>query len=133
MAIKIQTQTPSIPIEIGDLKLKFDMTDENIKRLYDSKDEVEKELETIDDSDFEGMKKVLNKSIDFLLGKGTFDKIYDVSPSVIIIAQYFWQIIEGLEVEIMKKAGNTQQAKVQKYLQNKNRQNRNRNNHKRKK
>ena len=51
MAIKIQTQTPVIPIEIGDLTINFEYTDENIKRLYDHHDKMQKEIEKIKSDD----------------------------------------------------------------------------------
>lgn len=119
MAIKIQTKTPTIPIEIGDLTLEFDMTDENIDRLIKGQQETQKELKDIKTDDVDSMKEVMKKAIDFILGDGAFEKIYNISPSVIIVADYYWSIIEGLQEEITKKAGNTQQDKVQKYLNNK--------------
>ena len=99
MAIKIQTEEPVIPIEIGELRFEFKLTDDNIQRLYDAHDDVKKEFENIN-----------------ILGEGAFDKIYKISPSIIIVVKYFWQITEGLEGEILKKAGKTAQKKVEKYL-----------------
>lgn len=119
LAIKIQTQTPVIPIEIGDLTINFEYTDENIKRLYDHHDKMQKEIEKIKSDDLESAKEILRKSFDFLLGEGTFEKIYAISPSIIIVTDYYFQIVEGLFEEISKKAGNTAQQKIEKYLQGK--------------
>lgn len=116
MAIKIQTEKPVIPIEIGDLNFEFEVTDENIRRFYDSYDEVKKELEKVTGDDFESTKQVIAKAFDYILGEGAFNKIYEVSPSLIIITKYFWSIVEGLEEELVKKAGNSAQQKAQKYL-----------------
>lgn len=132
MAIKIQTQTPYIPIEVGELKLKFDMTDDNIKCLYDSEKQFQEKLNSVEDGDFEGQKKAIKTAVDFLLGDGAFDKLYSVTPSLVVVVEYFVQISIGLKEEIEKRTGQTQQAKVQKYLQNKNKQNQNRNRNRKK-
>ncbi len=122
-AIKIQTETSVIPVIIGDLEFGFEVTDENIQKLYGLADKVQAEIEEINTDDFEGMKEVLKRSYDFLLGEGTFDKFYKVSPSVIIVTRYLYAIMEQLEDAILEKAGKTSHDKVQKYLQQKNKQN----------
>src|SRR5690606_40514996 len=116
MAIKIQTQTPVIPIEIGDLTINFEYTDENIKRLYDHHDKMQKEIEKIKSDDLESAKEILRKSFDFLLGEGTFEKIYAISQSIIIVRVYYCQIVESLFEEITKKEGNTAHQKIEKNL-----------------
>lgn len=116
MAIKIQTEEPVIPIEIGELRFEFKLTDDNIQRLYDAHDDVKKEFENIKQDDLETAKNTVKKALDYILGEGAFDKIYKISPSIIIVVKYFWQITEGLEGEILKKAGKTAQKKVEKYL-----------------
>ena len=131
MAIKIQTKTTQIPIEFGDdLTLYFDMSDENIDNLFKAQEAFEKDIAKIDNDDIEGLKEMLRKVYTMFLGEEAFDKVYKLSPSVVILTNYLWSIIDGLKVEIEKRAGQTQMQKAQKYLQNKNR---NRNNHKRKK
>ncbi|MEH7236753.1 hypothetical protein [Bacillus sp. JJ1562] len=116
MAIKIQTEKPVIPIEIGNVKLEFEISDENIKRLYESQEKYKEELKNLEGEDFDAAKEAVKKALDFFLGEGAFDKIYEISPSIILITKYFWQIVEGLEEELIKKAGSTQQQKAKKYL-----------------
>lgn len=125
--IKIQTQSPTIPIEVGSLKLEFDMTDENIKRLYDTEKELQKQLNLIEDDDFDGNKKGVKKVVDYILGEGSFDKLYELSSSTMITVEYFTQICAGLKEEIYKRTGQSQQDKVQKYLQKKGNHNKNHN------
>lgn len=127
MAIKIQTEKPVIPIELGSLNFEFEITDENIQRLYQSLDRYEEEAKAIKEEDLEGAKNAIRKGMDFLLGEGTFDKIYEEFPSTIAVSNYFIQIAEGLEREIVKKSGQSNQQKADRYLQNKNRKNRNKN------
>jgi len=119
MAIKIQTEKPVIPIELGELKFEFELTDENIKRFYDTQDEIRKEFEEMNGDDLESTKEIVKKAFDYILGDGAFDKIYEVSPSIIIVVKYFQQIVEGLEVELLERAENTVQQKAKKYLANK--------------
>ncbi|GEN30232.1 hypothetical protein HNQ35_000065 [Cerasibacillus quisquiliarum] len=117
MAIKIQTQTHVIPIEIGDVKLEFDMSDENIKRLFDSENEIMKKISEVDSNDFDAQKKAIKEIIDATLGDGSFDKLYNLSPSVFIVVEYFMQIAQGLKEEINKRLGNDNLSKAQKYLE----------------
>lgn len=115
--IKIQTKTHIIPIEIGDVKLEFDMSDENIKRLFDSENEIMKKISEVDSNDFDAQKKAIKEIIDAMLGDGSFDKLYNLSPSVFIVVEYFMQIAQGLKEEINKRLGNDNLSKAQKYLE----------------
>lgn len=117
MAIKIQTKTHVIPIEIGDVKLGFDMSDENIEKLFDSEHDIMKKISEVDKNDFEAQKKAIKEIIDALLGDGSFDKLYDLSPSIFIVVEYFMQIAQGLKEEISKRLGNDNLSKAQKYLE----------------
>lgn len=120
MAIKIQTKTTQIPIELGDLTLHFDMSDKGIEKLFKAGETFEKEIAKIEKDDVDSLKEMLKKVYDLFLGKGSFEKVYEVSPSIVILTNYFWQIHEGLIEEIEKRSGQTKTQKVEKYLQNKN-------------
>lgn len=116
MTIKIQTKTHVIPIEVGDIKLSFDMSDENLDKLFDSEHEIMNTLSKVDKNDFEAQKKAIKKIIDEMLGEGSFDKLYDLTPSVFIVVEYFMQIAQGLKEEINKRLGNDNLSKAKKYL-----------------
>src|SRR5690625_3632219 len=118
MAIKIQTKTTQIPIEFDDkLTLYFDMSDENIDKLFKAEETFQKEISKIDNDDIEGLKEMLRKTYSLFLGEDAFDKLYELSPSVVILTNYFWSIFEGLQKEIEERAGQTKMQKVEKYLQ----------------
>lgn len=126
MAIKIQTQQTYIPIQLGDLELKFEVTDDSILALQTELTKVQKELDALDrgGSDEEKLNKsklVLKRGFDTFFGEGTFDKVYEMSPSVMIIMEYFKQISEALfkELEKMGYRQTTQADKAKKYLANK--------------
>lgn len=119
MTIKIQTQDTQIPIEIGDVTLYFDMSDDNIDNLFKTQETFEKEIAQIDNEDIESLKEMLRKTYDLILGEGAFDKVYELSPSVVILTRYFWAIFEGIVEEVEKRAGQSKMQKVEKYLQNK--------------
>ena len=124
MSIKIQTKTTQIPIEFGDeLTLYFDMSDENIQKLFKAQETFEQEISEIDNDDIDGLKGMLRKAYTLMLGDDAFDRLYELSPSVVILTNYFWDIARGLVDEIEKRAGQTQMQKVEKYLQQKNRRN----------
>lgn len=125
MAIKIQTEKPVIPIEIGKLKFEFDVSDESVKKFRENGTKIQKELESIeidedDDKALEQSKDVLKRGFELMLGEGAFEAIYKVSPSVVIVMNYLGQIAEGIEQELGNMGfSQSQQEKAQKYLKSK--------------
>src|SRR5690625_6807499 len=121
MAIKIQTKKAHIPIEIGDLTLYFDMTDENINRLYNTHEEMAKKFDRVDTNSPEKAREILKEVFDYILGEGAFEKVYALSGSIITTTEYFEAIMNGIRDEVQKRTGQASQEKLQKYLQNKDR------------
>lgn len=125
MAIKIQTQKPEIPVEIGDLKFSFDVSDESIKRFKDEALKAQKEFHSInidedDDKALEKAKEVIKRGYETILGKGAFEKIYELSPSVMICMQYFVQIVQGINKELQSMGfSQSQQDLAKKYIRSK--------------
>lgn len=121
MAIRIQTEKPVIPIELGDLKFEFDVSDESVKKFREDATKVQKELTniTVEDEDkaLELTKGVLKRGYDLILGEGAFEKVYNLSPSVLITMKYLEQIVEGIAAEL-KALGfePSAQEKAKKYL-----------------
>lgn len=130
MTIKIQTQQDYIPVNLGDLELKFYITDESVLKIKNGAESTQKELQELsnkanknnvtDEEYIELSKETLRKGFALFFEEDTFDKIYKISPSVVICIQYFSQISEALLKEMDKKMGNTSKQKLEKYLQNKN-------------
>ena len=128
MAIKIQTERTDIPVEIGDLKFSFDTSDESILKFRKKGKEVAEELKNIeineDDEEEEIIKRakeILQTGFEIMLGKGAFEKIYDLSPSIAICTSYFYQLSEASYKELNDMGlTETQKEKAKKYLQNKN-------------
>lgn len=125
MAIKIQTQDAFIPVEIGDVTLKFDISDESINDFRKNALKVKQELDemTINDDDekvLEQCKDVLKRGFTMMFDEDAFQKVYDISPSVIIVMEYFSQITEGISEEL-KERGYTEsvKSKSDKYLNKK--------------
>ena len=112
-----------IPIEIGDLTLKFDMTDENIDRLYNTYEKMAEKFKDIETNDVESSKKVMKEAFDYILGDGAFDKVYALSGSILVTTEYFEAITNGIRDEVQKRTKQTNQKKVEKYLQNKKKKN----------
>ena len=102
MAIKIEKKQTEIPIEIGDLKFAFDVTDESIQRFRENAIKIQQELEVIDDEeeDFNKAKDILKKGFDVILGDGAFERVYQMTPSIPYLLNYFIQLVDGLTEEI---------------------------------
>lgn len=106
----IQLQKTTIDIPFVDAKgkeqlvIQFDRSDENIKRLYASFDELEKaknELSVTENEDiFEDTRDFIKNMMDPIFGSGTFDKIYALSPSSLIVVVYFYKMAMALKEEL---------------------------------
>lgn len=125
-AIKIQTQKSYIPIQLGDLELRFDISDESIKhlrkKLIEVKDRIEKtQINEGGGEAIKQLKDALKEGFDTIFGNGTFDNVYEISPSVMIVTEYFKQIFDAIFKELEERGlTSSAQEKAQKYLANKN-------------
>lgn len=106
--IQLQKTTIDIPFVDVDgktqLVIEFDRSDENIKRLYDSFEELEQaknDLSVSENEDiFEDTRAFVKKTMDPIFSEGTFDKVYALSPSVLIVVVYFYQMAMALKEEL---------------------------------
>lgn len=119
--IKIQLETPAIPVEIGKLKFEFNTSDESILAFRQTAITFRDELENADATEgdeFEKAKEILRKGFDLMLGEGAFEKIYKQTPSVMSVTNYFVQLTQSITQELNKMGlSETQQQKAQKYVQ----------------
>src|SRR5690625_3375821 len=97
----------------------IEIREDNIQKLIKAQETFEQEVSKINNDDIDGLKEMLRKAYTLFLGEEAFDKLYEISPSVVILTNYFWSIVEGLHEEIEKRAGQTKMQKVEKYLQHK--------------
>ena len=99
-AIKLVTTKIEIPFLDKDgkeaLKLHFDRSGENVERLYTNFESLKERAEEHQNSNEESlasMREFLKDTTDSMLGEGSFDLIYDLTPSLNIIAVYLYQIV----------------------------------------
>lgn len=127
MAIRIQTQDTFIPVEIGEVELKFKADDDSLNKIINAVDDFNERAEALEtkvrseelsyDAEFEATKELLKDSFDYLLGDGAFDKIYNQTPSLKLVLNYFLEISEGLKKELEERGIDTEQnEKMKKYL-----------------
>jgi len=129
MAIKIETKQTVIPVEIGELEFEFDLGDKNMKKVEKKAKEMEqafKKFENLEDeenfTDEENEKneaeaqELIRGSFDYLLGEGAFDKIYEQTPNISFLGDYFLQLVEGIDNEIKTRS---RDAKKTQYLNKK--------------
>lgn len=118
--IKIQLETPAIPVEIGKLKFEFNTSDESIFAFRKTATTFRDELENADAAEgdeFERAKEILRKGFDLMLGEGAFEKIYAQTPSVLSVTKYFVQLTQNITEQLNKMGlSETQQQKAQKYV-----------------
>lgn len=102
------------------LTLWFDKGDEPLKRIekeFEKLKETEEFLESkepvsVDDT-FEKAKQSIKQAADSLFGDGAFEKLYELNPSVNIVAHYIYQIAIGIKEELESE---TLKDVEQKYL-----------------
>lgn len=123
MAIRIEEQKPEIPVEIGELKFTFKVTDEAVLNFRKESLRLKEELEKIqeaeeDEMNVEKVRELLRQGFDAFLGEGAFEKIYEMSPSVMIVSRYFAQLVLGISEEIERMgADKALEKRAKKYLQ----------------
>lgn len=102
--IKIQTATPVIPIEIGELNFEFVTTDEAVINFKEKAAILKAELDyTVLSEDGDALKEakeIARRGLDLLLGEGAFDLIYKQTPSIPLVMKYFLQVSEAIAKEI---------------------------------
>lgn len=123
MAIRIEEQKPEIPVEIGELKFTFKVTDEAVLNFRKESLRLKEELEKIqeaeeDETNVEKVRELLRQGFDAFLGEGAFEKIYEMSPSVVVVSRYFAQLVLGISEEIERMgADKALERRAKKYLQ----------------
>lgn len=105
-----------IPVKIGELEFDIDMSDERLEELATKHEEIVVMFSGIGDSSKEA-KKALKKGFNLFLGKGSFKKIYEQTPSLIGCANILVELLELLPKAI--KGTMTQQEKALKLTKNK--------------
>lgn len=109
--IRIKKNYIPVPFENEDgeieFELRFSMTDESIERLYSQAEEIDKLVDEVEaaseEDDKESAKEVLQKSVDAILGEGSYKILYEHSQSLIITVEYYAEIIYLL-VDQLKKS-----------------------------
>ena len=127
MAIRIEEKKTEIPVEIGELKFAFKVTDnavldfrKNGLAMVDELKNLQIKPDEEDETALEKVKEVLRKGFDTILGEGAFEKIYGMTPSVFLLMRYFEQLATGLADEL-KNMGALEvlNQRAEKYLQKK--------------
>jgi len=122
MAIRIEEQKLEIPVEIGELKFSFKVTDEAVLGFRKNALEVAEKLNSIErkggeEEALKAAQDALRHGFDAILGEGAYNKLYEMTPSVVLLMRYFEQLVAGLSDEL-KALGlsNALDKRAKKYL-----------------
>lgn len=121
MKITINTEV-KVPLEIGENTFYLDFSDSSIDKMQkEFMDYAEKVKSFSSESkELESLKPIVKDYFDFVLGEGSFDKIYNQFPSMFICADIASQVNENIFAEIEKRSQSMgAKAKVDKYLKGK--------------
>jgi len=118
--IKLQSTFIEFPFQNAEgeevLNLKFDKSDKNLKKLSVTVKELKKKTEELKEKDTLSEKEVkqfIKDSVDTIFGQGSFDAMYQLSPSLVIVTDYFFQMAEGVFEECNE---DKYKEKMEKYL-----------------
>lgn len=123
--IKIQTDVPELPIEIGKLTYTFGLSDDNITNFRKKSEEVKAKLDGMEIDEegdlIEQVKGVLEIGFDNILGEGAFKDVYKQTPSVTYLSNYFAQLVIGVTEAIdgMDNGSADMQKMVDRYTRRK--------------
>lgn len=116
--IRLKSNFINIPIVDDEgntvVSFKFEHTDEALKAMEKRTQEVA--LQSKDDTNFENEEKAkdfIKNAIDLTFGEGSFDKLYNLNPSISIVSAYFFQMCLAVSEE-MDRNRNVQD--IEKYL-----------------
>lgn len=127
MAIRIQTEKPVIPIELGDVLLEFPTDDESIKKFRKTLPEMQEEIESMkpenDAEDHEMAMTIVGKTYDRLFGEGTYEKVYAQTPSLYQCMAYLKEITQGIREELKGMGMDVDQSEKAKVYLDKKKQN----------
>lgn len=104
---KIRLQTNFLEIPIVDendevvYMFRFDKRDENIKRFEKMSSDLEAlEGEIKSTDDYESAREITKRNVDFIFGDGTFDALYQLNPSLSVIAAYFFMACQYIRDDL---------------------------------
>lgn len=108
MSINIKKQDTFIPVVVGDVELKFHFEDDSMTKVRNTLLRTQKEIGRIEgddwtDKEVEKAKAILTKAMDSMFEEGAFEKLYAMTPSVIIVLDYFRLMVDGVTEELSKK------------------------------
>lgn len=85
--------------------IKFNKTDENIDKFWNKyKDVSPIEADEIEKQGLEGAKNYLKEIMDDLFEEGTFDRLYKINPSILILSAYFVEFTIAIRNELEEES-----------------------------
>ena len=85
-----------IPVEIGELHYKVDVTDEGIERLTDIFVKSSSKMKDATNADMKTIKKITMTILDDILGENAGQEVYDLCNSVFTLTNVATQLIVNL-------------------------------------
>lgn len=122
MAINIKKQETAIPVIVGDIELEFIFTDDSMTKVRKELLKTQKKIGRIegedwDDKEIDKAKTILTEAMDSMFGDGAFEQLYKMTPSVIVVLDYFRLMVEGVTEELNQKGlGTDEDKQTAKYL-----------------
>lgn len=121
-------KTAEIEIEIGTsgVVLTYEYTDDKMLEEGKGRKELLKRMQNIDTTEeddqkiIKEMQSTMHEAFDLLFGKGTYDTLFDIYKSSMVLANVFFSVNEAIDAEMKNRnADISAAAKSKKYLKEK--------------
>ena len=115
MAIIISLESTVIPVQIGDLKFKIDVTDEKYEKIVERFNSFLVEIEALDEEkseDIAKLKGIVEEMYEELLGEGAYEKIHAKMPNISFVTGVLANLVTQLIEEVDKRTLPTLKAKA---------------------
>jgi hypothetical protein len=105
-AIQLKRNIIDIPFQDDEgktvLTLQFDRSDEHVKEFHELFSDLEGRVSKLEKNgnDWDESEKVIKEIADAMLGEGSYEKMYKLNPSVVIITQYLYMIALAIKEEL---------------------------------
>lgn len=106
--IQLKKNVIDVPFQNEDgnivLTLQFDRSDAHVKEFYALFEGLEKKIKRLEknqeEPSWDEAEVTIKEMSDGMLGQGSYDKMYELNPSVAIVAGYLYIIAIGIKEEL---------------------------------
>ena len=119
MALKLSLKKSIFPVEIGKFKFEVDLSDDKAKDFEEKMTTFLKEINDLSPENEDKFATLLKNVFDELLGTGAYEKLYDYTKRVDLLAELLEELILALISKLPGRSALVEAIKVAKLVDGK--------------